>query len=154
MADQDTWTVVKRRMQARWGIVPPCAEADPSWTELADHVRDRAVRVGGRFVDVIREVATETTATISEASAVLKNDASQAGERVRSAGGTAKTGFDAARSAMEELIDVVRDGFVDGVSKAQADRDLPKALAESVGIAAGAVLSAVTGKSGDSKNSN
>lgn len=147
MTNDQTWNDVKRRMQKRWGITPPGSGTGPTWTSLADHLRDRAVRVGGHLLDVVREVATETSATVSEASHLLQDDASRASAKVKSASGKARTGFDTAKATMEELADSVRDGLVDGVSKSRQDRDLPKALAESVGIAAGAFVSAVVGRS-------
>ena len=111
MSDQQTWTIVKRRMQKRWGITPPNDDAGANWAELADHVRDRALRVGGKLVDVVREVLEETGTTVTEASGILRDDAGRATQRMKSVGGTARSGFDVARSTMEDMADSVRDGF-------------------------------------------
>lgn len=148
MASDEKWIQVKRKMQAKWGIQPAEPKFGPSWTGLADRVRDRAVRVGSHLIDLAREAAKETTATLSEAGEVLQGDATRVGKQVKSAGGKAKLGIDSARNTLEELADSVRDGLVDGVKKAQTGKDVPRALAETVGAAAGALLAAVKGQQG------
>lgn len=139
-SDDAKWLQVKRRAQARWGVNPPGCEQDIDWSDLVSDVRARAMRVGGHFLETFREAAKETSTTVAKASDLLQKDAGQAGSRAKSAGTAAKT-------AVEGLADSVRTGLSQGASQGSGEPNVSKAVAQGVGMAAGAIYKAFVGGS-------